>query len=875
MLRWFYVAAAGLRSLIARRAIDDQFTADVRFHIDQAAAEYREQGLSPDEARAAALRAFGNPTQVIEEVREMSVWTWWDRLAQDLRYGLRGFRRSPVFAATAILSLALGIGANTAIFGVINAAMLRPLPVTNPDELVLISSPKIGDFGYRDYLALRDDTRAFAEVFAASRSLRVSAGAGVEADQATVKVVSGNYFTALGVRPAIGTLFTRADETELVAVLGHGYWRRQFGGSPAVLGQPIRIDGLPFTIAGVAPAGFFGETPGESSDIWTTIALQPPNRRTMPGFTWLNLMGRLRSGISPQHAEADAAAVLARLHPGASSDDDAFRQVAVLPGARGLSRLRDRFADPLRILMIIVGLVLLIACTNLGSLLVARGAARQGEIATRLAIGASRARIVRQLLTESLLLAAAGGALGLLFAVWGTRALLRMASAGGVVLALDVGLDARVLLFTATVSVAAGLIFGLTPALRAVRGGPAASLVVDAGRRVAGRERHWRVRDAFIVAQIALSLMLLAISTMFVRTLRNLERQDLGFGLEDRLDVRIVPERGYRPSVAAIVPPLLERTAAIPGVDAASVAFNGPLADSGSGVNGLQIEGFTPVNADDQRARADWVGPDYFRTVGIRLVAGREFTLADNANAPKVAVVNETMARKYFSDGAALGRRFTFNSNQYEIVGVAKDAKYNSLREPAPRVVYFAVIQTGGGFSVLHVRTTVREATSIVAALRSAIRDVDPRLTAAEVVTLEERLDRKLGREHLVADLASFFSALTLLLVSIGVYGTLAYTAARRTREIGVRLALGSSRGAVIWIMMREVVLRLGVGAALGAIAVLSGGQIVRSMLYGLGPSDPSTIAIAVVILSLVALIAGAIPTLRASRLDPASVLRE
>jgi predicted permease len=880
MPRWFYVARVAVRSLFARHVFDDQLNADLQFHLEEATAEYIREGLSREDARRAALKAFGNPTQVMEEVRDMSVWTWWERLAQDVRYGLRGFRRSPVFAATAVLSLALGIGANTAIFGVIDAALLRDLPVTNPERLALISNPKLGDFSYPDYLALRDGTRVFSDVVAASRALPVNVGAGIDTDRASAKIVSGSYFAGLGVRSAIGRVFTIADETEAVAVISHGYWRRRFGGSSTVLGQQVRLDGIPFAIVGVAPARFFGETPGESPDLWTTVALQPPARRSGRGFTWLNLIGRLRPGASLQQAEADVDAVLTAVRPTSSPDDDLLRDAAVSPGARGGARLRSRFAAPLGVLMVIVGLVLLIACTNLGGLLVARGAARQGEIAMRLAIGASRARIVRQLITESLLLALAGGALGQVFAVWLSGALLRMVSGALMAslpvagLGLDVGIDGRMLLFTGVVSLAAGALFGLAPALRAV-GRQAGSILMDGGRHLGGRERRWSVRDAFIIAQIALSLILLAGSAMFIRTLRNLERQDLGFPLDDRLQVSIVLERGYRPALETLVPSLLAQTRAIPGVAAASVAFSGTLAGSGGGVYGLQFDGYPPRDPQDHRARADWVGPDYFRTVGIPLVAGRDFTLADTATAQRVAVVNQTMARHFFRDSAAVGRRFTFNKHEHEIVGVVKDAKYTSLREATPRMVYFPTIQTGTGFNVLEIRTSLQDPVTVVAAVRSAIREVDPRLSAVAVMTLSERLDRNLIREHVVTDLAGFFSGLTLVLVSIGVYGTLAYGAAQRTREIGVRLALGSRRGAVIWILMREVVVRLGLGLVLGTIGVVMVGRLVGSMLFGLGPNDVPTIAMAVLLLSFVALFAGYIPTFRASRLDPASILRE
>jgi len=861
------------KHLLGRRATDDQVRSDLQFHLEEAIAENLRQGMPPDEARRVALAAFGNPAGVIEDVRELSWWTWWERLVQDLRYGLRGLRRSPVFAVTAVISLGLGIGANTAIFSVIDAALLRPLPGVRTDRLVLITSPKIGDFGYQDFLDLRSGTRTLSDVIAAASTRKVLAGIGTDTDQVLTKIVSGNYFDGLGVSAALGRTFTLAEETEPVAVLSHACWMRRFGGDARVLGRDIQLDGLRVAIVGVAPAGFFGEAPGESPEVWASVALLPAGMRKAPGFTWLNLIGRLRPDATIDEARADLSAIMARLHPSTSPDDVAWRQIAVAPGTRGLSGLRDRFNDSLLVLMAIVGLVLLIACTNLGSLLVARGAARQKELATRLAIGASRGRVVRQLMTENLLLAVAGAGLGLIVAAWSSSALLRLAGGGADALALDVGVDERVLVFTAAVSIAACMLFGLAPAIRSVR--QAGSSLVASGQRIVGRTRRWTTRDAFIVAQIALSLVLLTCSALFIRTLQNLEQQDLGFGLDSRVQVQIARERGYRPAIATLVPALLERTAAIPGVASASVALNGVLADSGSGVNGLKIEGYAPRDAQDARARADWVGPDYFRTVGIRLLSGREFTLGDTTDAQKVAVVNETMARHYFGDGTAVGRRFTFNKAEYEIVGVARDAKYTDLREPPPRVIYFALLQTAGGVGVLEIRSSALDPLALAEPVRAAIREVDPHLAADEIATPSARMGRKLAREHMVADLATVFSGLTLLLVSIGVYGTLAYSAARRTREIGVRLALGSRRAAVVWIMMRDIVVRLAVGVVVGAIGVFAAGRLVSALLFGLRPDDVPTIAIAVTILGLVAFVAGAVPTIRASRLDPARVLRE
>jgi predicted permease len=869
-MRWFDMARVRVRALFSRRAVDEQLDADLQFHLEQAAAEYAEQGLSRGEARLAALRVFGNPARVVEDVRDMSLWTSWDRLTQDVQYGLRTFRRNPAFAATVVLCLAIGIGANTAIFTLINAALLRPLPVSHPEQLAILNP--IGDdrYSYPEYLALREGSRAFSDVIATSSLRKTAVRAGADTDQALVKMVTGNYFVGLGVPAAIGRVFSSADEVEPVAVVSRGYWSRRFGDSPAALGQPIAINGVPFTIVGVAPAGFFGEAPGESPDVWTTLALQLPEQRRARGFSWLQVMGRLKPATTREQAELEVNAVLAQART--AGIDGAVRRVEVSPGARGSSWLRS-LSNPLRVLMAVVMVVLVIACTNVASLLLARGAARQGEIAMRLAVGANCGRIIRQLVTESVLLAAFGGALGLAFAFWTSGFLVRLVAGFGRPLVLDVQPDLRVLLFTGAVSVAAGVLSGLFPAWRAVNSA-AGLAVADAGRRVVGREGLWGIRDSLIVVQLALSLVLLAASAMFIRTLSNLQGQDLGFQADHVLLVQVVPERGYRPALPALVPQLLERTQTIPGVDIATVAFSGTLAVAG-GVNGLQIAGDTPREPQDQRARADWVGPNYLRTAGIPLVAGRDFALADHASAPRVAIVNHTFARFYFADGDAVGRRFTFNKNPYEIVGIAKDAKYNELRETSPRVVYFSLLQGGGQLNSLEVRTNGRDPASIAAALRTIIREVDSRLSIGEVTTLSARIDRTLSREHLVASLTAFFSGLTLLLVSIGMYGTLAYSTMRRTTEIAVRLALGSPRAAVLWLVLQAVLVRLTIGLLLGVAGVLASGRLMASMLFGLRPNDPATITVAAIVLIAVALMASFLPAVRASGMDPAAVLRD
>jgi predicted permease len=798
-----------------------------------------------------------------------------ENLIRDVLYGGRMFRRSPGFTAIAVLSLALGIGANTAIFSLVNAILLRSLPVSHPEQLVLLTSydrtGKVGDFPTSDYLDLRDHSRAFSGLLAASHLAQIDVGFGGQIESAHSKIVSGNYFSVLGVRTAIGRTLRNEDDNLPVAVISDRFWRRSFGGSPSVLGKQVSLDGVAFTIAGVVPPGFFGEVVGEAPDIWASLMLGQAEGRDQPGITWLNLIGRLRPGVRIEQAAAELNVLLSQIR--AAGGRSSIERIAVEPGGRGLSDLRERFSDPLRILMVVVAVVLLIACANLASLLLARAVTRQREIATRLAIGASRGRLVRQLLTESLALTLLGCGLGLLFAVWSTRLLLTMVAGGGRAIVLDLRPDIRVLLFVGTVSVATGILFGLAPALQAVRRDVGLALKLSA-RNLAGRGRQWGLRDALIVGQVALSLVLVVGGGLFIRTLRNLKVQDAGFRADNVLIVEFNPQRGYQPQWTDLIVRLLQGAKAIPGVRAASVSFNGTLADFGSGVMGLQVDGYVPANTEDQRARADWIGPDYFETSGIPILEGRDFSLADNSNAPRVAVINQTMARHYFGNRSAVGRRFEFNKEGYEIVGVAKDAKYNDLRESTQRLVYFAVLQQkNGGIYSLEVRTA-GSPIAFAGSLRAAIREIDPRMRIGEVTTLSKRIDRKLSREYVVAGISGFFSGLTLVLVSIGIYGTLAYTVAQRTNEIGIRMALGAQPASILMMVLHDVLRVLAAGLVVGVAAVLACGRLVASMLFGLKPTDLATIALAASALIVTALAAGYIPARRASRTDPLTALR-
>jgi len=818
-----------------------------------------------------ARRELGNLTSAAEEARAVWSWTWLEQLRGDVRYAARTMRRSPGFTATALLSLALAMGANTAIFSLMNAILLKTLPVSHPESLVVLSSISrdggVDNFGYPDYLIVRNGNRAFSGVLAASSQERVDAGMGADTEVVLRKIVSSNYFSVLGVRPFLGRVFGNQDDSMQVAVIGNRFWKRSFAESPSVVGKQIDLDGSPFAIIGVAPPEFLGETVGEAPDIWATV---PASRRDLPGVTWLNLMGRLKPGVQAQQARADLSLLLPQL-PSSAPRGGFIHRIAVETGDRGSSGLRDSFSDPLHIVMAVVAVVLLIACANLASLQLARAVARQREIATRLALGAGRGRIIRQLLTESVLLALLGGGLGLLFAVWSERFLLSLIAGAGRAITVDLRPDMHVLGFTGVISVATGVLFGLAPALQAVAQRAGAGLKLNM-RVTAGRERRRGLKDGLIAMQVALSLLLLVVGGLFIRTIRNLKTQDVGFRAANVLSMQITSQSQYQPPWANVIVELTRRTEAIPGVRAASVSFIQTLANDGSGVSGLKFDGYPPTS-ENQRARANWVGPKYFTAAGIPLIEGREFSSADNSTAQKVAIINQTMAHHYFGNRPAVGHGFEFNKQQFKIVGIAKNAKYNDLRESTAPLVYFAALQNDAGIHSLEVRAK-GPPLDFAGAVRDAVREVDPHLRIGEITTLERRIDQKLAREFLVADIAGFFSGLTLLLVSIGIYGTLAYTVARRTNEIGIRMALGARAAAVATLILRDVLWVLVLGLAAGVAAALAAGRLVASMLFGLKPTDLSTIALAVLVLSAATLAAGYVPARRASRVDPATALR-
>lgn len=839
-------------------------------------------------------------------------------LIRDLHYGVRMLRQSPGFTAVAVLSLALGIGANTAIFSLVDAVLLRLLPVKDPDSLVAISrttergSPDV--FSYPMFEHLRDEAEGVSGVLASSGASRWTisfddAGSEGVREQVTGALVSGNYFPVLGINAVHGRTLTTEDNRtpggHPVAVISHGYWQRRFGLDPSVLGKTFTLNRSSFAIIGVAPPGFFGVSVSEAPDIWAPAMMQTqvnPDAASLSDYNrgWLRLMARLEPGVGQQQARA-ALDIVFQQHRTAQPQRmrgprgrraAVEQRIAVEPGSKGLADLRRQFSRPLLVLMTVVALVLLIACANVANLLLARATARRKEIAVRLALGAGRARLVRQLLTEGFLLAAAGGACGLLLAYWGSNLLIVMVSRGPALIPLDITPDARILGFTAAVSLLAGLLFGLAPALRATSADLRSQLEGGA-RGMTSAGRRSKAGKVLVVVQVALSLLLLIGAGLFVRSLRNLRTLDTGFNRSNVLMARLNPsesgavavrrtgpaggdraERNAR--LANLYRQVLERVSLIPGVHSASMAANGLIMGAAMMRCCVAVDGHTPEPDEDRGVRIDVVTPAFFRTMEMPLLLGREFSDLDRQDAPKVAVVNETFARHYFGSENPVGKRFRWDgaaADAIEIVGVVKDAKYNGLREDTPRLVYFPQLQSMGQLSVLAVRT-IGDPPNLGAQVRQALEEVDPNLRVGLITTLAARLDDTLIQERLVAKLTSFFGVLALFLACVGLYGIMSYSVAGRTNEIGTRMALGAQRGDIVWMVLRETLLLAAAGIVLAVPTALATTHLVSSLLFGLAPTDPATITMATLLMLAVAAFSGYLPARRASQVEPMAALR-
>ncbi len=845
-----------------------------------------------------------------------------DTIRQDGRHAIRILWQNPGFAAVAILSLALGIGANTAIFTLIDTVLLRSLPVLDPDRLVVFAlnpdKPSVGS-NYPDYEYIRDHNKSFSGVIAYGGSgspaaMEVPAEGGHATGQlVTTSLVSGNYFDVLGVTPAIGRVLRPSDnkveDGHPWVVLDYDFWQRRFGGDPRVLGRPITLNGSPFTIVGVARPGFTGTTVGNHPDVYLPIMMLKEIRRGTPEwrnrhYWWLTIMARLKPGASMQAAipEVDLMwkQILAndperRPVPAFIKDYKQRNRGTLLPGSGGYSYFRNSIQKPLTVLMIVVTLVLLIACGNVANLLLARAAARQREIAIRLSVGASRVRLISQLVIETLVVSVLGGVAGLAFAWGGVRVLLALMPHQEIPLALNLSPDWRLLLFSFGVSLAAGLVCGIVPALQATRPDLTSALKNEVSR--VGR---FDLRRALVVVQVALSLLLLIGAGLFVRSLQNLRSLDPGFLRESVLLVNVDPQQsGYKGQrLRMFYERLLTRIREYPQVHAASLANITPLGGSRWN-NTISVEGYQRKTDEKPFVDFNSTSPGYFETMGIPILLGRDFRAGDNpAETPDpkpqlgpmgpadqklgppapVAIVNEAFAKHFFPHQNPIGRHFTQGDKfdlgkAFEIVGVVKDSKYFSLREAVESMIYVPVWRFGAGSNTLCIRSTVKPE-QLISAVRREVATIDPAIPILHTLTMEEQFDNNISQERIVTTLCGFFGSLAVLLAAIGLYGVMAHSVVRRYREIGIRMALGAKRESVLWLVLRETLLMIGIGAAIGLPAAFAVTRLVSSFLYGLTPQDPLSIGLATAGLIAVTAIAGYIPARRATKIDPMVALR-
>jgi predicted permease len=908
-MEWLKELGRRMEMLVHRRRFRADLEEEMRLHVDLRQQQQAERGLAADEARTAAMRRFGNPESIKERSHAAWGWGWLESLAQDTIYGVRAMLRSPGVTAVALLSLALGIGANTAIFTLMDAVMLRSLPVKDPARLFLLGEglgngitdefARTDLYSYPAYRRIQMENRVFSDtaaLFSMTNDVHGYVGERTELEPMQVQLVSGSYFQTLGVQPLLGRMLSEEDDNSEgnhpVAVVSYAWWRRSLGRDPAVLSKTLRIGSAVFSIAGVAPPEFFGTTVGEAPDIWIPLSMiqaVPPhwNGRTDPTYEALVVFGRLKTGVTPAEAAADVNLIYQQIfRQMLAANSKAFNarqnaeklehtRVPLTPMENGLSEIRSEFSEPLNILMTVVALVLLIACANIANLLLARSTSRARELAVRQALGAGRARLVRQLLTESLLLALAGGALGVAFASVGARLLLRMVSRGDKILPLDVHIHANLLLFTLAVSLFTALLFGTIPAFRATRLKLVESL--KDGRGATGGAAKSPLAKTLVVTQVAFSLVLLAGAGLFLRSLVNLNHVDSGFNIRDVLLFKTdESSAGYVPNdprLSSLHREVEERLRALPGVVAAS--YSSFTMAEGSWNGSVFVQGFD--NDKNVDVRHNIAGTGYFATMGIPLAAGRGFRLQDTATSPKVAIISEHMARTLFPAGSPIGRHYGNDGPKHagdiEVIGVARDVKFENLAEPATDIDYYPYTQYPGYLSDFEVRYS-GDTGAIASAVQKTIHAIDSGLPITQVTTLEDRLAATTVDERLVAELSAFFGLLAVFLSSIGIYGLMSYLVGRRTSEIGVRMALGADPAQVRWLVMREILLLVGVGIAIGVPVTLGGGRLVESMLFGLKGNDPLSVACATGLLLAVTLLAGYLPARRASRVDPVVALR-
>jgi len=828
-------------------------------------------------------------------------------MLQDFQYSFRTLRKSPVFLAVAVVSLALGIGANTAIFTLINQLILQPLPVKDPEQLVMLAGRGKhygGNNGpdrisYPMYREIRDQNQVFSAMFCTYPST-VSATFQGGTELIGVDFVSGNYFPALGVGAAVGRVFTASDDLiqggHPLAVLSYGYWRARFGADPGIVGKQIVANGRALTIIGVSRAGFDGVEPGRAPQIRIPISMKDDlprgefSRLNNDRFRWAQVFGRLKPGMTREKAQAGLQPLFHQIlnrevteAPFAKASPFVKQEflkmwMEVMPGSKGRSNLRKTYSKPLFALMAIVGLVLLIACSNLANLLIARASARQKEIAVRLALGAGRGRLIRQLLVESLMLATVGGSLGVGLAVMIDQGLIDFLPSGHTPLSLSSTPDWTVLGFTFAVSLLAGTLFGLVPALQSTRPELANTLKDEAGGVLRGGSAG--LRKGLVVAQVSLSLLLLIGAGLFLQSLRNLKTLNPGFEVKNLLAFDVDPTMSrYDPKWSAdYYRRLSERLSALPGVKAHTFAVI-PLLEDNEWDNWVTIEGYSAKQDERPDPHMQYCSPGFFKTLKIRLLAGRDFDDRDGAGAPKVGIVNQKFVKKYFGGADPVGRHVGMGidpgtKTDIQIVGVVADTKYESMRDDVPYELYIPSEQKGfADGETVYVRTS-GDPTNLFNTLRAEVRAVDASVPMYDMRTLDHQVEISLLTERLLSTLSSVFGCLATLLAALGLYGVMAFMVARRTREIGIRMALGAGQGSVVWMVLRETLTLAGIGVAIGLAGAYGVTRLIQAQLFGVEPTDLLTMAAASLGIAAVTTLAGYIPARRATGIDPMSALR-
>jgi predicted permease len=888
-----------------RDQLDREMQEEMQLHIDLCEADLRARGVPPGEASRRARAAFGSVEARKDEARTVLGLRWLDEARADAGYALRLLRRSPGFTAVAVLSLGLGIGANTAIFSVIDTVLLKELPVHDPGTLFFVDNSGGKSDGrsgppYPGFELLRDRNTTMSGLAAfRERPLKVTIDGAAE--EMPGQFASGTFFEVLGLQAHRGRLLTPADDLVSgqgsaaggAAVISHRLWQRRFRGDPATVGRSIQVGVRDVTIVGVMPPEFFGLQVGLAADVIVPMALSENNLRAR-SLWWFSVVGRLKPGVPVEQARAE----LHTLWDGYMNDIGQPREkrtyfsgIELVPASRGLATLRRQLSEPLLITMTIVGLVLLIGCANVANLLLARVSARHNELAVRLAVGASRGRIMRQLLTEGVVLSLVGAAAGLIFARWGVSFLLAILASADGGRVLETSFDWRVFAFTIAAALVSAVLFSLAPALQ-VRGidAPRPPSVGVTDRRIGSA----RLGQGLVLVQVVLSIALLSSAAMFLRSLLNLHAVDTGFNATGVVSMAVhtaLPRStpaaarptpaeiaAYHAALGAAWRRMIDSVTALPGVTAASVAVMSPFTGNDRGVH-IAVSGSQPLSDDDRNIHVNHVTEGFFNTLGIPVVAGRAFTDRDRAGAPRVTILNRTAARTYFAEQNPVGRRVSFPGqpveDEYEVVGVVGDVRYVSARDHDERMAYVPIEQM---FDPLRGALVVARGSGghppPLAPLLDTVMSHIPGAFVPRVDMVDQLVEASLTRERLLSILATFFGALALLLACLGLYGVMAYGVERRTREIGIRLAIGASKWSVTRLILRDTMVVVVIGAVLGAVAAALAGRFIQAMLFEVAPGDPVAVATAISLLVIVAAGAGYLPARRATRVDPVTALR-